>query len=138
NRFDMARDTYLGPDGTVNRTVDYDGSNGEIVAGNYDEDLGLIRLFSGQDNMSAALSLYHEYQHHLGYDEVSARIRTEQFAIDNNLRESSPGYRTTQGTVDVEHIQGQLAPGGMFHSHYNPNLKRVRTYPRGDRDAGFF
>jgi len=126
--FEGASDTFPKPGG---KAVVRDLS--ETLQGNYKD--GVIRLNAGLTNRQAALSLYHEYQHHLGFNEVDARIRTEQFAIDAGFSASSPGYRTSAGTVNVQFIRSELQPGGSLSSHYNAG-PRIRKY-WGERSVPF-
>lgn len=81
-RFDGASDTYHHPDGRV-EVRDLSSS----LAGSYRG--GTISLNASLSNLDAAQTLYHEFQHHLGANELEARIRTEQFSIDAGMRASS-------------------------------------------------
>lgn len=127
--FEGASDTFLQPNGKPPLIRDLSRS----LLGNYKD--GVVRLNAALSTKDAALVLYHEYQHHLGFNEVNARIRTEQFAIDGGYGVSSPGYRTLFGKVNVQFIQNQLKPGGSLSSHYNAG-PRIRKYS-GEKNVSF-
>ena len=129
-RFDRAKDTYPNADGSSEVK-----NLSNMLEGNYDPETQVIRINSALSNERAALALYHEYRHHLGQNEVNARIQTEQFAIDAGLGVTSPGYRTSAGTVNVDAIRKELNPGGVLSDHYRPRV-RVRTYG-GEKSVSF-
>lgn len=84
-------------------------------------------------NEEAALTLYHEFHHHVTYgvidireQELSARVATEEFAIAARLPPTKPTYRTGENTVGVEAIKTDLCEGPLAQ-HYN---SQVRWFPR--------
>lgn len=130
-RFREAKDTYTNPDGTT-EVIDLS----RRLRGNYHD--GTIRLNALLPNGYAVFTLYHEYQHHLGYGELEARILTEQFAIDMGAPETDSGYRTGNGKVNTAFIKSQLEPGTQLGEHYTPTVvrPRVRSYG-GEENVDF-
>jgi RHS repeat-associated protein len=118
-KFESATDTYIYPDGRK-EVVELN------LAGNYRN--RTIRLNASLSSMRAAQSLYHEYQHHLGANELDARIMTEQFAIDAGMNPTSPGYRTQSNEVNIDFIKVQLGPGGALNGHYSNKIPSERKY----------
>ena len=109
-RFETASDTFTNPDGTT-EFVDLS----RRLKGNYEN--GNVRLNSRLSDSLAVFTLYHEYQHHLGYGEVDARVLTEQFAIDMGAGPTSPGYRTSGGAPNRE----------LFSQHPSINLSVTKV-----------
>lgn len=126
--FEGASDTFPQPKGPP-KVNDLSAT----LLGNYKNNI--IRINAAMTNERAVLTLYHEYQHHLGANEADARIRAEQFAIDAGFGESSKGYRTAVGTVNAALIRDQLKPGGALSAHYNAG-PRIRKY-WGEKNVSF-
>ncbi len=126
--FQGASDTFSQPNGG-SKVNDLS----ETLYGNYKD--GTIRINAKLSNIKALLTLYHEYQHYLGANEIDARVKAEQFAIDAGFGESSPGYRTSAGTVNVPAIRAELMPGGALSAHYNAG-PRIRKY-WGENNVSF-
>lgn len=128
-RFERATDKYTDAAGKAQvEDVNLNGS--------YNPRTQVIRINTALTNEQAALTLFHEFRHHLGANELDARILTEQFAIDAGLNASAAGYRTSANTVNVDAIRQDLAPGGALSKHYNSPPPKVRTY-YGERNVSF-
>ncbi len=102
------------------------------LRGNTDRAKSIIRLNAKLKPIDAAMTLYHELNHVVSKEpdylkqEIESRVRTEQFAIDNNLPPTRKEYRTKDGQVNVAFIEKEIRSS----SHYNPTGKQriKRTY----------
>jgi len=88
-----------------------------------------IYISDSMTNESAAVTLYHEYQHYGGSDEISARIAAEEFAISMGWPETRPGYRGQDGSPDIGAIVRDVhrkSPYGELIGVQFPEGTRIR------------
>ncbi len=109
------------------------------LRGNTVKRTNTIRLNKNLPIEKAAMTLYHELHHAFSKEpdylkqEIEVRIASEQFAIDNNLSETAPNYRTKSGEVDKKYIENQINGS----SHYNPTGRsRVKRTYSGEKFIG--
>ena len=119
-RFDTAFDRWR-----------YDDGHREEVEltrlyGNTDRDARIIRLRASLTAEEAASTLFHEIRHAMTAsartdderleDEISARVREEEFRIRHGMGPARQTYRRADGTVDEAAIRREIHAS----PHYNP------------------
>jgi hypothetical protein len=119
-RFETAFDRWRYDDGH-REEVELKG-----LRGNTDRDARIIRLRADLSSEEAAATLFHEIRHAMSAsprtdderleDEISARVRTEEFRIRHGMGPTRESYRRTDGTVDESAIRREIHAS----PHYNP------------------
>jgi hypothetical protein len=113
------------------------------LRGNTDRDRKVIRIRSSLNAEDAASVLFHEIRHAVTpagstndeylEDEISARVKTEEFRIRHGQGPSRPSYRRADGTVDEDAIRREIRSS----PHYNPTgRRRIGRRYVGERVVG--